>query len=151
MGTDELLDKLDDLVDKAWGLPLSGGRCVVDAERVREIIDDLRLNIPKEIPQAKAIVADRMEILKNAKLEAADIIKKAEEKAAILVAQDEITRQAQQKANGILDDAKQMSKDMKKGAADFSDRLLIESEESIAKALAEIKQARSALKTPAKI
>lgn len=151
MGTDELLDKLDDLVDKAWGLPLSGGRCVVDAERVREIIDDLRLNIPKEIPQAKAIVADRMEILKNAKLEAGEIINKAQNKAAALVSEDEITRLAQEKANSILKDAQQMAKDMKKGAADFSDRLLIETEESITKAMTEIKQARTALKTPAKI
>lgn len=151
MGTDELLDKLDDLVDKAWGLPLSGGRCVVDAERVREIIDDLRLNIPKEIPQAKAIVADRTEILKNAKLEAGEIIKKAQDKAAMYVAEDEITKQAQEKANAILKEAQQMAKEMKKGAADFSDRLLIESEESISKALIEIKQARAALKAPAKI
>lgn len=151
MGTDELLDKLDDLVDKAWGLPLSGGRCVVDAERVREIIDDLRLNIPKEIPQAKAIVADRMEIIKNAKAEASDIIKKAQDRAQYLVASDEITRQAQEKANSILKDAHDKSKEMRKAAAEFSDRLLIQSEESIGNALNEIKQARTALKTPNKI
>jgi hypothetical protein len=44
MNIEEILDMLDDLIDKAWGLPLTGGRCVVDAEKVRDLIDDIRLN-----------------------------------------------------------------------------------------------------------
>lgn len=151
MRIDELLDKLDDMVDKAWGLPLSGGRCVVDVEKVREIIDDLRLNLPKEIPQAKAIVADRVEIIKNAKAEAENIIKSAEEKAHALVTQDAIVKSAQEKSNAILTDAKQKSKEMKKAAADFSDNLLRQSEEKITESLNEIKRARQALKAPTKI
>ena len=46
MNIEEILDTLDELLDKSWGLPLSGGRCVVDAERVRELLDDIRLNMP---------------------------------------------------------------------------------------------------------
>ena len=49
MNIEEILDVLDELLDKAWSLPLTGGRCVVDAERVRELIDDIRLNMPTEI------------------------------------------------------------------------------------------------------
>lgn len=151
MRTDELLDKLDDMVDKAWSLPLSGGRCVLDAEKVREIIDDLRLNMPKEIPQAKAIVADRAEIIKNAKAEADEIIKKAEEKARVLVSEDEIVREAQEKANTIIQEAQLKSKEMKRAAMEFSDHLLMQMEDSLANALNEIKQARQALKAPSKI
>lgn len=151
MRLDELIDKLDEMVDKAWNLPLSGGKCVIDAEKVREIVDDIRLNMPREIPQAKAIVADRMEIVKNAKLEADEIIKNAEAKAKSMVAHDEIVLKAQNKANAILDDAQSKAKEMKKGAADFSDRLLLESQEQICEALNEIKQARQALKAPSKL
>lgn len=151
MRTDELLDKLDDMVDKAWGLPLSGGRCVLDAEKVREIIDDLRLNMPKEIPQAKAIVADRAEIIKNAKAEADEIVKKAEEKARVMVSEDEIVKQAQERANTMLQDAQQKSKEMKKAAMEFSDHLLMQMEDSIGNALNDIRQARQALKAPSKI
>ena len=150
MRIDELLDKLDNMVDKAWGLPLSGGRCVLDADKVREIIDDLRLNMPKEIPQAKAIVADRMEILKNAKAEAEEIVTKAEEKARVMVSEDEIVKQAQEKANAMIKDAQQKTREMKKAAADFSDHLLIKSEENMVLAINEIRQARQALKTPSK-
>ena len=54
MNIEEILDMLDELLDRAWNLPLSGGRCVIDAEKVREMVDDIRLNLPDEIKQAKA-------------------------------------------------------------------------------------------------
>lgn len=95
MNIEDILDLLDDMIDRAWSLPLTGGRCVVDAEKVRELLDDMRLNLPTEIKQAKAIVADRTEIVTVAKREAETIVRRAEERAKALVAQEEITRQAQ--------------------------------------------------------
>ena len=37
MTVDELLEQIDDMLDKAWSFPLSGGKCMVDAERLRNI------------------------------------------------------------------------------------------------------------------
>ena len=96
---EDILDLLDDMIDRAWSLPLTGGRCVVDAEKVRELLDDMRLNLPTEIKQAKAIVADRTEIVTVAKREAETIVRRAEERAKAMVAQEEITRQAQAQAS----------------------------------------------------
>lgn len=151
MSIDELLDSLDEMIDKSWGLPLSGGRCFVDAEKVRGIIDDIRLNMPKEVRQAKAIVADRTEIIKNAKTEAANLVKSAEEKVKVIISQDEIARRAQARANEILNDAAQKSKDMKIAAADFSDNLLKNAEESLGFSLSEVRSARQVLKAPSKL
>lgn len=148
MSIDELLDTLDEMIDKSWGLP--GGRCFIDAEKAREAIDDIRLNMPKEIRQAKAIVADRSEILKSAKGEAAGIVKTAEDKAKIMVSQDEIVKTAQQRANEIIDEATRKSKDMKVAAADFVSDLLKTSEDNLGLALGEVRQARQALKIPNK-
>ena len=91
MTVEELLDQLDDTIDRAFSFPLSGGRCVVDAERVREIIDDIRLNLPQELKQAKAIVSDRNDIISTARRESEAIIRSAEERARALVAQEEIS------------------------------------------------------------
>ena len=46
MNIDDILDAMDEMLDRAWNLPLTGGRCVVDAEKVRDLIDDIRLNMP---------------------------------------------------------------------------------------------------------
>ena len=93
MSIEEILDQLDELIDRAWSLPLTGGRCVVDADKVRELLDDVRLNMPTEIRQAQSIVADRTEIVNTAKKEAEAIIARAEKRAAALVEEEEIVRQ----------------------------------------------------------
>jgi cell division septum initiation protein DivIVA len=149
MSIDDILDVLDEMVDKSWGLP--GGRCVMDADKIREIIDDIRLNMPQEMRQARAIVADRSEIIKNAKGESEAIIKSAEDKARIIVSQDEVVKQAQAKSNAMIAEAQSKAKDIKKAAADFADSLMKHTEESLFNSLSEVKQARQALKAPVKL
>ncbi|HPV99955.1 MAG TPA: ATPase, partial [Oscillospiraceae bacterium] len=82
MSIEETLDQLDELIDRSWSLPLTGGRCVVDADKVRELLDEIRLNMPTEIRQAQSIVADRTEIVNAAKRESEAIIARAEKRAA---------------------------------------------------------------------
>ena len=54
----------------------------VDGEEVRQILDEIKEEIPSEVRKAKAIVADRAQILDEAQREAEAIIRVAEEKAA---------------------------------------------------------------------
>ena len=145
MNIEEILDTLDELLDKSWGLPLSGGRCVVDAERVRELLDDIRLNMPTEIRQAKAIVADRAEIIAIAKREAETIIHRAEERAKTLVSEQEIVKQSQEKAADIIANAQSKSKEMRYAASEFADNLLKSTEQSLSDSLSNVKATRQAL------
>ena len=150
MTIDELLEQIDDMVDKAWSLPLSGGKCLVEADRLRDIVDDVRANLPNELRQAKAIVSDRAEIITNAKREAEDIIRKAEERARTLVSHEEVVKQAQAKANEILSQSQQRSREMRKGANDFAEDVLKRTEENLAQHLSEVRQVRQSLRSPAR-
>jgi len=143
---EEVLVMLDELIDKSWSLPLSGGRCVIDAERVRDLIDDIRVNIPIEIKQAKAIVEDRGEIIATAKKEAEEIIRRAELQAKKLTAQEEIIKHSQAKASEILSQTQMQAREMRVGAQSFSDDILRVTEESLQKALLELKATRQALR-----
>ena len=96
MNIDEILNMIDDMLEEAWSLPFSGGRCVVDAQKVKECVEDIRLNLPGEIKQAKMIVADRNDIIKTAERQAETTLRKAEERARMLIAQEEIVKQAQE-------------------------------------------------------
>ena len=87
---ESILNDIDELLEDSWSLPLSGGRCVVDAEKVRDLIDSIRMNMPAEIKQARAVVADRNQILSLAKGEAEALIRKAEERAKQLLEQESI-------------------------------------------------------------
>ena len=63
---EEILEQIDDMLDAAWAMPLSGGKGAVDAEKLRGLIDAVRGNMPAEVRQARAIVQDRADILSTA-------------------------------------------------------------------------------------
>lgn len=146
MSIEEILDQLDELIDRAWSLPLTGGRCVVDADKVRELLDDVRLNMPTEIRQAQSIVADRTEIVNTAKKEAEAIIARAEKRAAALVEEEEIVCQSRSKAAEIAQQAQQQSREMRQSAKEFVDNILKNTEESLAASMNEVKNTRAAFR-----
>ena len=78
---EDLIDEMYDVLDKGWKMPLSAGKLFVDGEEVRQILDEIKEEIPSEVRQAKAIVADRAQIISEAQREAETIIRVAEEKA----------------------------------------------------------------------
>ena len=49
---ESILNELDEVLESATTLPLTS-KCMVDADRIRDLIDDIRLNIPSEIKQAQ--------------------------------------------------------------------------------------------------
>ena len=55
MNIEEILEAMDEMLERAWSLPLTGGRCVVDAVKVRDLIEEIRLNLPSEIKMARGI------------------------------------------------------------------------------------------------
>ena len=150
MTVEELLDQVEDMVDKAFSMPLSGGKCLIEADRLRDILDDIRGNLPSEVRQARAIVADRADIIATARREAESLIRTAEERARGLVAHEEVVRQAQQKANETLASAQQKAREMRKGAADYAEDVLRKTEDTLSQRLTEVRQARQVLRNPVK-
>ena len=150
MNIETILDHMDDVLDKAWSLPLSGGRCVVDVERMRDLIDEMRISLPNEITQARITIADRAEILAGAKRESEEAVRRAESRAKTLIAQETIVKQAQQKAADIMAEAQTKSREVKQGAFNYSDDAIRSTEEVLTKALGELRATRAALRNSAK-
>ena len=144
MTLDELLEQFDEVLDSGFKIP--GKKTVVDVEKLRAVVDDIRLNIPSEIKQARGIVADRADIITTAKREADGIIRTAEEKAKAMVAQEEIVKMAQEKAAEIISNAQGKAKEMRRAAQDFVDDIMRRADEGLTANLGEIRKTRAALK-----
>ena len=149
MTVEEYLDQIDDMIDKAWSMPLSGGKCLVPADELRDLVDDIRAHLPSEVKQARAIVADRRDIVTTAKREAEGIIREAEERKRALVAHEEVVREAQEKVREILAQSQQKAREMRKGAQEYAEELLRRTEESLLRDLNEVRQTRQVLRNPA--
>ncbi|MBO5725946.1 MAG: ATPase [Clostridia bacterium] len=145
MSIEELLEQLDEALE--GGIKMPGNRRIVNADNLRAVIDDIRLNIPSEIKQARGIVADRADIITTAKREADGIIRGAEERANAMVSQEAITKLAQEKAGEIIANAQAKSREMRKAAQDFVDDIMRKADEGLTANLGEIRKTRASLKS----
>ena len=101
MNVNELLDTIEDALEESANVPLSGGKRIVNVEQIRDYLDEVRAALPGELRQAQQIVNDRAQIVDSANAQAQAIVKKAEERARILVSDAEIVKAAQQRASEI--------------------------------------------------
>lgn len=147
---DELLEEMDSMLDKAVSVPLSGGKAMVNTEKLREIIDDIRLHLPNEIRQARAIAAERNDIISEARKEAESITRKAEERARAMINQEEVVRRATIQANETVSQAQTKAREIRKSATDYAENIMRTTEDAIGQQLAELRQARQSLRTTVK-
>ncbi len=145
MNIDDLLDLMDENLEDAFTVPLTGKR-MVDVDKLRDIIDDIRLNLPTEIRQAKAIVKDRADIVEGARAEADGIVKKAEERARIIVSEQAVVKQSQQRATEIMQSAQQNAKEMRTSVTNYCENMLRQTEEQLMKSYSEVKNIRSTVR-----
>lgn len=150
MSIDEILEMMDDMLDKAVNVPFTSKKSLIEVDKMRDLIDEIRINMPKEIKQARDLVNDRKTILNDAKNEAANIISRAEQRASMLVSQQEIVRQANAKANELNANAQAQTKELRDITNRYVDNMLTKVEELLSNDLIDVKKARSALKNSIK-
>lgn len=119
----ELLEELEDIVDTAPGLPLTG-KIMVDSNEILEISRSIRLSLPDDVHQAKWVKDEKERILGDAKAEYEKIIIEAKKQADYLVENHEITLRAQEVAKQIMEDAENYSKVLKMKTYDYIDKIL---------------------------
>lgn len=144
---DDILDMMDDLLDSAASVPFSVKKSIIDCDQMRDYINEIRLNLPQEIKQAKLIVRDRQSIMTDANKEADAIIRRAEDRAKVIVSNDEITKQAKLKATDIINQAQSRARELKNASNKYIDDVLVKTEECLQSNLADIRRTRQAVKT----
>ena len=126
MNVNELLDTIEDTLEESAGMPLSGGKRIVDVEQIRDYLDEIRQNLPVELAQA--------------------IVKKAEERARVLVSEAEIVKAAQQRAGEIVSAAQTEARTVRQTVTDYCDNMLKTTEETMAENAAQVKNVRANLR-----
>ena len=95
-GIEETITTLYEMVQDAWSLPLGAEKCVVERDKVLDLLDEISNQLPGELKQAKTIVESRNEVITNAKREAENILKQAEQRAKQMISREEVVKQAEQ-------------------------------------------------------
>jgi len=121
--TETLLRQLFELVENARSLPMSTS-VRIERDEVLDLIDAAALRLPDELKAARWLLKEREEFRARTRREAEEIMAAATERAAGLVARQEIVRIAEQRSRELLDDAESEARTMMRKAEDYCDQKL---------------------------
>lgn len=141
--TEDIIGALYDMIQDARSVPLNADKCMVERDKVLDMLDEIITQLPSELKQSRTIVESRNELISQARREAEGIIRQAQEEAKELVNHEAIYVEARRRSEELVKQTQAKIEAIKKAGNDYMDGQLGQTEEVIAKALAEVRQTRT--------
>ena len=142
-GIEEIITTLYEMVQDAWSLPLGNEKCVVERDKVLDLLDEISNQLPGELKQAKTIVESRNELIGQARREAESVIRDAQEKAKQLVSEEAIYEEAKKQCKELVAQTQERIAQLRKVSNDYMDDALRRTEEAVAKSLSDVQDTRA--------
>ena len=139
---EDILSALYDMVQDARALPLGADKCILERDKVLDMLDELIAQLPNELKQARTIVESRNELIGQARREAEGIIRQAQEQANQLVAKEAIYNEAKRRSEELVMQTQARINQIQKAGYSYLDESLRQTEESMAQALNEVRETR---------
>lgn len=139
-----LLDRLDQLIESAPEIPLTG-KSLVDAEEALDLVDKIRNAIPEEVKRAEWLTSEKERVIQEGQAEAERIVLQAEEYVAKLVSESQISARAQENAKRMLDEARKQAREIEAGADAYARTVLESLETSLTRTLDVVRKGREQL------
>ena len=140
--TEDIIGALYDLVQDARSMPLAADKCILERDKVLDMLDEIIAQLPGELKQSRTIVESRNELISQARREADGILREAQEKAKQLVTREAIYEEAKKRSEELVAQAQERINQLRKAANDYMDESLRQTEEVISNALNEIRDTR---------
>ena len=139
---EDIISALYDMIQDARALPLGADKCILERDKVLDMLDEIIAQLPAELKQSRTIVESRNELIGQARREAEGIVRQAEQKANELVAQEAIYLEAKRQCQELFEKTQARIAELKKASNAYMDDALRRTEESIAQSLADVRETR---------
>ena len=140
--SEDIIGALYDMVQDARSMPLAADKCILERDRVLDLLDEVISRLPAEIKQSRTIVESRNELIAQARREAEGILQKANEQASELVSKEEIYKAAKKRAEELVAQTQERIDQIRKAGNDYMAESLRRTEEVISQALHEVQDTR---------
>jgi cell division septum initiation protein DivIVA len=140
-----ILNEMEESVQNASRVPMTK-KVLVDEDKMLDFLDRIRTILPEEVRKAKWVVQEREKVINETKAEAARMIEETQKEVQRRAEESEILKQAKDMADEIIRNAEQTSRDMRIGARDYADEVLVRLESRLERLVKEIESGRSELK-----
>lgn len=145
-----MLNTLHTMVSEAWGVPLGAEKCIIERDKALDILDEIRSSFPTEIAEAKRLLDARADFISNAKREAEQIKRTAEQQARQLIDDQQIIKISRAKSNEMLSYAETHSNELRRAANEYVDDAMGRTEDALSAALEEIRRSRQRFRQTAR-
>ncbi len=140
---EEMIGTLYDMIQDARALPLGADKCILERDKVLDMLDEIIAQLPAEIKQSRTIVESRNELIGQARRESEVIIQQAQKRAKELVAQEAIYQEAKRQCQEMVSKTQARISELRKASNEYMDDALRRTEEAIAQSLTEVKDTRA--------
>ena len=143
---EDIISTLYDMVQDARALPLGADKCIVERDKVLDMLDEIIAQLPVELKQARTIVESRNELIGQARREAEALIRQAQEKVEQMVAEEAIYQEAKRQCQEMVLQTQSRMAELRKASNDYMDDALRRTEEAIAMSLEDVRDTREKFK-----
>lgn len=143
---EDIISALYDMVQDARGLPLGADKCILERDKVLDMLDEIIAQMPAELKQARTIVESRNELIGQARRESEALIRQAQEQAAKLVEEEAIYVEAKRQCQEMVVQTQGRLAELRKASNDYMDDALRRTEEAIAMSLDDVRNTRAKFK-----
>ena len=140
--TEDIIGTLYDMVQDARSMPLAADKCILERDRVLDLLDEIIAQLPAEIKQSRTIVESRNELISQARREAEAILRQAQEQANELVVKEEIYKEARKRSEELVAQTQERINQIRKAGNEYMEESLRRTEETISQALHEVQDTR---------
>ena len=143
---EDIISALYDMVQDARGLPLGADKCILERDKVLDMLDEVIAQLPAELKQARTIVESRNELIGQARREAEGLIRQAQGQAAKMVEDEAIYQEAKRQCQEMVLQTQGRLAELRKASNDYMDDALRRTEEAIAMSLEDVRDTRTKFK-----
>ncbi len=140
--TEDIIGALYDMVQDARSMPLAADKCILERDKVLDLLDEIIAQLPGELKQSRTIVESRNELISQARREADGILREAQEKAKQLITKEAIYVEAKKRSEELVGQTQERINQLRKAANEYMDESLRQTEEVVSKALDEVRDTR---------
>ena len=143
---EDIISALYDMVQDARALPLGADKCILERDKVLDMLDEIIAQLPTELKQAHTIVESRNELIGQARREAENMIRQAQDQVTRMVAEEAIYQEAKRQCQEMVLQTKTRMADLRKASNDYMDDALRRTEEAVALSLEDVRDTRAKFK-----
>ena len=125
---EDIITALYDMIQDARAMPLGPDKCIIERDKALDMLDEIIAQLPAELKQSRTIVESRNELIGQARREAENIIRKAQEQADMLVSQQAIYNEAKRQCVEMVEQTKVQIAGLRKASNDYMDNALARTE-----------------------